>query len=186
MSHPSPVSVSNDVDTFMRAADKAAMRAALAVSAGETLVQLDTDVSINDNTTFQDITTGTSAIEFAVEANKIYRIEFEFAVSANTTTTGFEIGIDGPASPVSIFATTFLSNTSTAEQAQVTFDTTYGSIGANASSGGATARPVFGMIIFRNGANAGTLKLQGRVEASVTGTVTFTIGSLATIREITA
>lgn len=151
----------------------------------ETLVQLDADVSITDNTTFQDITTGTSAIEFAVEANKIYRIEFEFAVSANATSTGFEIGIDGPASPVSIFSTTFLSNSAAGESGQVIFDTAYGSIGANVNSGGVNARPTFGMITFRNGANAGTFKIQGKVETGVTGTVTFGQGSLATIRELT-
>jgi hypothetical protein len=153
--------------------------------ATETLVQLDANVAITSNSTFQDLTTGTSAIEFAVAANKIYKIEFEFVVTANATSTGYEIGIDGPASPVSILTTAFLSNTATAESGQVNFVTSYGSIGSNVNSGGATARPCFGMITFRNGANAGTFKIQGKVENAVTGTVTFGEGSLATIRELT-
>ena len=151
----------------------------------ETLVQLDANVAITNNSTFQDLTTGTSAIEFAVAANKIYKIEFQFVVTANATSTGYEIGIDGPASPVSILTTAFLSNTATAENGQVNFVTSYGSIGSNANSGGATARPCFGIITFRNGANAGTFKFQGKVENAVTGTVTFGEGSLATIRELT-
>lgn len=154
-------------------------------SAAEKLAQLDGNVSITDNLNFQDITTGTSALEFAVEANKIYKIEFELAVSASATSTGFEIGLTGPASPVSIFATTYLSNSATAETGDAIFLTSYGSIGGNVNSGGSTARPSFGKIIFRNGANAGTLKIQGKVESGVTGTVTFGQGSNATIRELT-
>lgn len=154
-------------------------------SASEKLAQLDGNVSITDNLSFQDITTGTSALEFAVEANKIYKIEFELAVSASATSTGFEIGLTGPASPVSIFATTFLSNTATAETGDAIFLTAYGSIGSNVNSGGGTARPTFGKIVFRNGPNAGTLKIQGKVESGVTGTVTFGQGSNATIRELT-
>lgn len=153
--------------------------------ASESLAQLDADVSVTDNLTFQELTTGTSAIEFAVEADKSYKIEFEFSVRANATTTGFEVGLDGPASPASIFATTFLSNTATGESGQVTFTSAYGSVGANANSGGATARPAFGLITFRNGPNAGTLKLQVKVESGVIGTVTVGQGSNATLREIT-
>jgi hypothetical protein len=151
----------------------------------EKLVQLDGNVGITDNTNFQDITTGTSALEFAVEANKIYKIEFELAVSASATSTGFEIGLTGPASPVSIFATTYLSNSAAAETGDANFSTSYGSIGLNVNSGGANARPTFGKITFRNGPNAGTLKIQGKVEAGITGTVTFGQGSNATMRELT-
>ena len=54
-----------------------------------------------------------------------------------------------------------------------------------AISGGSTARPAFGTITFRNGPNAGTLKLQAKVESGVTGTVTFMAGCNGTIREVT-
>lgn len=153
----------------------------------ERLAQLDADVGINDNTTPQDIANGTSALAWAVEANKVYKIEVELGVSASATSTGYDLAVTGPASPVSIFAQSFLSNTGTAETGEVVFISGgYGTIGSNANSGGATARPAFCRITFRNGANAGVLKLQAKVEAGVTGTVTFSAGSCGTAREVTA
>jgi hypothetical protein len=107
------------------------------------------------------------------------------AVSTTATSTGYEVGINGPASPTGYFAIVSLWNSATAETATITNSTTYGSIGANANAGGGTARPCEGIILFHNGANAGTVILQGKVETSVVGTVTFETGSFMTWEQVT-
>lgn len=150
---------------------------------GSTLqyTQLGSQVDITDNATLQSIT----GLSFSMAANTSYRIRFHMAVSASATSTGYEVGITGPASPTGYFAIVSLWNSATAETATVTNSTSYGSIGANANSGGGTARPCEGIILFHNGANAGTFQLQGKVENAVSGTVSFEVGSFMTWEEVT-
>lgn len=152
-------------------------------SSGSTLqyAQLGSGVAITDNATFQNIT----GLSFSAAANTSYRIRFHMAVSTTATSTGYEVGITGPASPTGYFAIVSLWNSATAETATITRSTSYGSIGANANSGGGTARPCEGVILFHNGANAGTVQLQGKVETSVVGTVTFEDDSFMTWEEVT-
>jgi hypothetical protein len=143
--------------------------------------QLGANVDITDNATLQSIT----GLSFSAAANTSYRIRFHMAVSASATSTGYEVGITGPASPTGYFAIVSLWNTATAETATITNSTSYGSIGTNNNSGGGTARPCEGIILFHNGANAGTVQLQGKVESAVSGTVTFETGSFMTWEEVT-
>jgi hypothetical protein len=143
--------------------------------------QLSSGVAITDNATFQNIT----GLSFSAAANTSYRIRFHMAVSASATSAGYEVGITGPASPTGYFAIVSLWNSATAETATITRSASYGSIGANANSGGGTARPCEGSILFHNGANAGTVQLQGKVENSVVGTVTFEDDSFMTWEEVT-
>lgn len=150
-------------------------------SSGLQYEQLGSNVDITDNATFQNIT----GLSFSAAANTAYRIRFHMAVSTSATSTGYEIGINGPASPTGYFAIVSLWNSATAETASITNSTSYGSIGANANSGGGTARPCEGIILFRNGANAGTVNLQGKVETAVSGTVTFETGSFMTWEVVT-
>lgn len=156
---------------------------ALGAGGGSTLqyAQLGSNVNITDNATFQNIT----GLSFSAAANTSYRIRFHMAVSTSATSTGYEVGINGPASPTGYFAIVSLWNSATAETASITNSTTYGSIGSNANAGGGTARPCEGIILFHNGANAGTFNLQGKVETAVSGTVTFETGSFMTWEEVT-
>lgn len=143
--------------------------------------QLGSNVAITDNAAFQNIT----GLSFSAAANTSYRIRFHFAVGTSAASTGYEIGITGPSTPTGYFSIVTQWSTVAAEQATITKSTTYGSIGSNVNAGGATARPAEGVILFHNGANAGTFQLQGKVETAVSGTVTFETGSFMTWEEVT-
>lgn len=151
-------------------------RVTAASSGGSKYAHLTGNVAITDNATLQNIT----GLSFSMAANTAYRIRFHLAVSTSATATGYEVGITGPTSPTGYFSIAYVSNSATAETSTITNSTTYGSIAANVNAGGATARPCEGTILFRNGANAGTFQLQGKVENAVSGTVTFETGSFIT------
>jgi hypothetical protein len=130
---------------------------------------------------FQDIT----GLSFTAAANTDYLIRLNFSVTTSATSTGYEIGLNGPASPTNYFSIVSLWNSATAETATITDSNSYGSIGSNVNAGGATARPAIGTILFRNGANSGTVQIQGKVENSVVGTVTFKANSFITWEVVT-
>lgn len=178
-----PVGGTNGHVLTIDSAETSGVKWAAATGGGSTLqyAQLGSNVSITDNATFQNVT----GLSFSAAANTSYRIRFHMAVSTSATSTGYEVGINGPASPTGYFAIAYVSNSATAEISTITNSTTYGSIAANVNAGGATARPCEGTILFRNGANAGTFQLQGKVESAVVGTVTFEAGSFMTWEEVT-
>lgn len=178
-----PVGGTNGHVLTVDSAEASGVKWAAAGGGGSTLqyAQIGSNVNITDNATFQNIT----GLSFSAAANTSYRIRFHMAVSTSATSTGYEVGINGPASPTGYFAIVSLWNSATAETASITNSTTYGSIGSNANSGGGTARPCEGIILFHNGANAGTFNLQGKVETAVSGTVTFETGSFMTWEEVT-
>jgi hypothetical protein len=148
---------------------------------GATYEQVASDVAITNNSVFQDIT----GMSFTAAANTAYLIRINFSVTTSATSTGYEIGLNGPASPTNYFSIVSLWNSATAESATITDSTSYGSIGSNANAGGATARPAIGTILFRNGSNSGTVQIQGKVETGVTGTVTFKANSFITWEVVT-
>ena len=148
---------------------------------GATYEQVASDVAITNNSVFQDIT----GLSFTAAANTDYLIRLNFSVTTSATSTGYEIGLNGPASPTNYFSIVSLWNSATAESATITDSNSYGSIGSNANSGGATARPAIGTILFRNGANSGTVQIQGKVETAVVGTVTFKANSFITWEVVT-
>jgi hypothetical protein len=178
-----PVGGTNGHVLTVDSAEASGMKWAAVGGGGSTLqyAQLGSQVDITDNATRQSIT----GLSFSMAANTSYRIRFHMAVSASATSTGYEVGITGPESPTGYFAIVSLWNSATAETATITNSTSYGRIGANANSGGGTARPCEGIILFHNGANAGTFQLQGKVENEVSGTVTFETGSFMTWEEVT-
>jgi hypothetical protein len=148
---------------------------------GATYEQVASDVAITNNSVFQDIT----GLSFTAAANTDYLIRLNFSVTTSATSTGYEIGLNGPASPTNYFSIVSLWNSATAESATITDSNSYGSIGSNVNAGGATARPAIGTILFRNGANSGTVQIQGKVENSVVGTVTFKANSFITWEVVT-
>jgi hypothetical protein len=148
---------------------------------GATYEQVASDVAITNNSVFQDIT----GLSFTAAANTAYLIRINFSVTTSATSTGYEIGLNGPASPTGYFSIVSLWNSAVAETATITDSTSYGSIGSNVNAGGATARPAIGTILFRNGSNSGTVQLQGKVETGVTGTVTFKANSFITWEVVT-
>jgi hypothetical protein len=148
---------------------------------GATYEQVASDVAITNNSVFQDIT----GMSFTAAANTAYLIRINFSVTTSATSTGYEIGLNGPASPTNYFSLVSLWNSATAESITITDSTSYGSIGSNVNAGGATARPAIGTILFRNGSNSGTVQLQGKVETAVVGTVTFKANSFITWEVVT-
>jgi hypothetical protein len=148
---------------------------------GATYEQVASDVAITNNSVFQDIT----GMSFTAAANTDYLIRINFSVTTSATSTGYEIGLNGPASPTNYFSLVSLWNSATAESITITDSTSYGSIGSNVNAGGATARPAIGTILLRNGSNSGTVQLQGKVETGVTGTVTFKANSFITWEVVT-
>jgi hypothetical protein len=148
---------------------------------GATYEQVASDVAITNNSVFQDIT----GMSFTAAANTDYLIRINFSVTTSATSTGYEIGLNGPASPTGYFSIVSLWNSAVAETATITDSTSYGSIGSNVNAGGATARPAIGTILFRNGSNSGTVQIQGKVETGATGTVTFKANSFITWETVT-
>ena len=148
---------------------------------GVTYKQVQSQVDITDNATLQNIT----GLSFTAAANTSYKITFHLFVSASATSTGYEVGITGPASPTGYASIATLWNSATAETGTITNSTSYGSIGSNGNSGGSTARPCEGTILFHNGSNSGTVQLQGKVETGVSGTVSFKTGGFMFIEEVT-
>jgi hypothetical protein len=148
---------------------------------GATYEQVASDVAITNNSVFQDIT----GMSFTAAANTDYLIRINFSVTTSATSTGYEIGLNGPASPTNYFSLVSLWNSATAESITITDSTSYGSIGSNVNAGGATARPAIGTILFRNGSTSGTVQLQGKVETAVVGTVTFKANSFITWEVVT-
>lgn len=75
--------------------------AALIAAPGETTVSQYAHVDVDTGSlgaTFVDI----PGLSFAVEANKNYAFEFEIQAYTDQTTTGIDVAVNGPASPVSI------------------------------------------------------------------------------------
>ncbi len=142
-------------------------------------VELTSDWSTSDNTTLQDIT----GLAVAMAANTDYRVEAYLIYSTTATATGSELGATGPASPTRVNLQGFITNTATATSNNVA--SAYGSIVAN-NNGSTSDRPSWIVGHIRNGANAGNLQLQGKVETSITGTLTIKAGSVLILTPIVA
>lgn len=145
-------------------------------------VVLGTDVTINDNTTLQDIT----GLLFPVEANASYFFAVFGVIVTSAAGAGYEFGITGPASP------TFWEVEGRAFNATAGANTpgmlnsvsgAYGTICANAN-GSVVGTQVVASGVFRNGANAGNVQFTAKVETSVTGSVTFKAGSTLVYRRL--
>ncbi|MBI5233519.1 MAG: hypothetical protein HY880_04120 [Deltaproteobacteria bacterium] len=114
----------------------------------------------NTTTTLADIT----GLSFTAAANKDYLIEAFIAYTTAATTTGIELAINGPASPAG-FAGQTIACTAASTLAGRTFN-------AYNTSGGALSAAITGVniakmeILFKNGANAGTVTLRFASEVS--------------------
>ncbi len=139
------------------------------------------DVAITDNTTPQDIT----GLSFSLAANTAYRVDFLLSVTTSAATTGYDIVLTGPASPTLVIGTASCHTSSTALINTLLNGSAFGTLATNINGPASTERPAYGSIYIVNGANAGTLQFQGKVETSVSGTVTFKAGSAASITELT-
>lgn len=102
-------------------------------------------------------------LSLAVEANKTYRFRFELIADADATTTGIDVAVSGPTSPVSITYTQSYWTSATARTERG--GTTYDNNTASASSNGNSPRifAVEGILV--NGANAGNLVARAKREA---------------------
>jgi hypothetical protein len=154
--------------------------ASLAITSGNTvsLSSLATNVAVltgnfatTNNTTLQNV----DGLSFFMEPNTRYYFECYIQYTANATTTGSELGITGPASPTIVLAQGYIANSTAAEGNSLA--TAYGAVTTNANSGGATARNARVNGFIYNGANAGNLTVQTKVESGVTGTVTYLANS---------
>jgi hypothetical protein len=142
-------------------------------------VELTSDWSTSDNTTLQDIT----GLAAAMEANTDYRVEAYLIYTTTATATGSELGATGPASPTRVNLQGFIANTAAAISNNVA--SAYGSIVAN-NNGSTSDRPAWIVGKIRNGSTPGNLQLQGKVETSITGTLTIKANSCLILTPIVA
>jgi hypothetical protein len=135
-----------------------------------------------------DITTTSNALgnatglSFSAVANKSYLIEFAIVFQTVATTTGIKLGVNGPASPVSVAGQFFIPTSLTANTAvnYRAYDT--GSATASIDTINADALAT-GTCIFRNGANAGTFTLRFASEVN-TSQVKIRTGSVLRYRQL--
>lgn len=142
-------------------------------------VELTSDWSTGDNTTLQDIT----GLAVAMAANTDYRVEAYLIYTTTATATGSELGVTGPASPTRINLQGFITNTAAATSNNVA--TSYGSVVGN-NNGSTSDRPAWIVGKIRVGSTAGNLQLQGKVETSITGTLTIKANSCLILTPIVA
>lgn len=145
---------------------------------GASAVELSSDWTTTNNSTLQDIT----GLSFSMAANTSYLIECFIVYTTTATATGMDIGTSGPASPTRVNLQGFSANTASAESNGVA--TAFGSIVVNAS-GSTSDRPARVAGVVRNGSNAGTFQLQGKVETGISGTLTIKTGSVLTYSTLT-
>lgn len=133
--------------------------------------EITTDWSTTDNTSLQDIT----GLAAAMAANTDYEVKAYLIYTTTATTTGLSLGVSGPASPDMVNLHGFIYRafnvTPNSGNAQA-----YGQLVVNTNGSATNAGAIIEGVI-RNGANAGNLQLQGRVETAVAGTLTIKANS---------
>lgn len=110
-------------------------------------------------TTFADVT----GLSLAVLANKTYSFRFELICDADAVTTGIDVAVAGPTSPVSIVYTQRYWTSATVETMRG--GTTYDSNTASTASNGNSPRIFVVEGVLVNGANAGNLVARAKREA---------------------
>ncbi len=109
-------------------------------------------------------------LTFSIEANKKYAFEFQIQAYTDQTTTGIDVAVNGPASPVSIrYTQPRFGATGVVTSVATTYDNDTAS-GTGPTAG--TPGRVFTVSgIIENGVNAGTLAARIKREAVGTGPV---------------
>lgn len=146
---------------------------------------LDSDLAIGRGvvtSTYTNATTTASNItglSFAVLANRNYTMRCDLYYQGSAGTAGLDITITGPASPTSIFYSYQETPTATTTQGSVASAFATKLVG-NAAVTATTNLPAQITLGLRNGANAGTVQVQG--SATGAGTVTVQAGSFCTMQ----
>lgn len=128
-----------------------------------------TSAYTNATTTASNITDGTHNLAFSVLANTNYDFQCHLPWSGSSTTANLEVVVTGPASPtaVTIDFLNYISNVSDHDEVQTSFGGTLGT--ASAGAGSLNLKGDLNITLL-NGANAGTVQIQGK--AAGAGTIT--------------
>lgn len=134
-----------------------------AASPGPTMVYMTTNQSIG--TTVTDVTN----LSFPVEANKDYSFNYIIAVSTSGTTEGYQISLNGPASPTELSAAIFAPLSSSGQTINYAINT-YGTAVVITDGPGTSARWTIRIAgSLQNGPNAGTFSVRARSESAANG-----------------
>jgi hypothetical protein len=131
----------------------------------------------NNTVSFADV----AGLSFILAPNTHYRFRFVGAYTAAAATTGLQLGVNGPASPVFMRLVGQISTSATAGQngAVGAYDTAI----AATASGGSTALPFWIEGTISTGATGGTFRLRFRSEIAGSA-VTILRGSFAEIAAV--
>ena len=139
------------------------------------LVVRTTSVYTNATTTPSNIT----GLSFPVKANTWYTAICSVVYQGSAGTAGLDMTITGPAAPTSLFYT-YIEDATQTGGSQDSVSTAFGTKLTGAGTITATTNlPTTVTISLNNGANAGTVQLQG--SATGAGTVTVAIGSFCSV-----
>lgn len=116
-----------------------------------------------DETDLGTVFVDVAGLSLAVAANKTYKFRFELICDADATTTGIDVAVAGPTSPVSITYTQHYWTSATAKTERG--GTTYDSNTASTASNGTASRIFVVEGVLVNGANAGNLVARAKREA---------------------
>jgi hypothetical protein len=134
-------------------------------------------------TTFADVT----GMGFAIVAAGVYEVEYDIIFRSATVTVGVGVGLNGPASPVSVNGTVIIEGQRGVQTAGAEFSagfTAYDSATPLSTAVEATGTDYVARLsaLIENGANAGTLALRWRSETATATTVE--AGSFGTIKRL--
>jgi hypothetical protein len=134
-------------------------------------------------TTFADVT----GMGWTIVANGVYEVEYDIIFRSATATVGVGIGVNGPASPVSVNGTVVIEGQRNVQTAGAEFSagfTAYDSATPLSTAVEATGTDYVARLaaLVENGPNAGTLILRWRSETATATTVE--AGSYGTIKRL--
>jgi hypothetical protein len=135
------------------------------------------------STSFADVT----GMGFAIVAGGIYEVEYDVIFRSATVTVGVGVGLNGPASPVSVNGSVIIEGQRGVQTAGAEFSagfTTYDNATPLSTAVEATGTDYIARLsaLIENGPNAGTLALRWRSETATATTVE--AGSFGTIKRL--